>query len=743
MTEERQPPAGKHPRVDVIVPVYRGLEDTRCCIESVLASECQTPFELVVINDASPEPEVSRWLRQAAARHGFTLIENEENLGFVATVNRGMEQHPERDVVLLNSDAEVANDWLDRLRAAALREPRTASATPFSNNATICSYPRFPEGGALVPGWPVAELDRLFAQTNAGRQVDIPTAVGFCMYICRAALDAVGSFDVERFGKGYGEENEFCMRAAQAGWRHVLAGDCFVRHAGGVSFGESASDRQKVAGDVLRTMYPEYDAIVARFVRNDPPRRLRLAVDLARLASTCVPVVLHVSHALGGGTARHVQDLGVAVDGAVRSLALEPARDGEGRIRLFRPDPGEGLDISFAPGRDHDLLVETLVAVGVDRVHFHHVLGLPEAIRDLPARLGVPYDVTLHDFYFYCPQKHLQDREYRYCGEPDVSGCRECLARRPAPGNLPIEEWRARSATFLEGAERVLAPSGAVLDRMQVHFPRANIRLAPHPEPGRHASLAVVPPPLAEDESLRVVVLGALGEIKGADVLEEVARKATLDKAPVNFTLIGFGYRPLRTAPRSNLVVTGPYEEASLPGWLDRVRPHLVWFPAQVPETYSFTLSACIEAGLPVVVTNLGALPERIAGREWSWVVDWRQSVDDWLTFFTRVRLENFRARRPPRLTSGASRAPDFDYHDDYPPATRQAHRNVLSSVEWHALVDRLMRAQRHRRGVLKTVRRWMFALALRLHKLPSARRIFHALPESGKDRLRGWLMRK
>jgi len=728
--------------VDVIVPVYRGLDDTRCCIESVLASRCRTPFELMAINDASPEPEVTQWLREAADRHGFTLIENEENLGFVATVNRGMEQHPERDVVLLNSDAEVANDWLDRLHAASRRRPRTASVTPFSNNATICSYPRFPEGGPLPNGWSVAALDDVFAETNPGEQVEIPTAVGFCMYIRRDALDAVGLFDVERFGKGYGEENEFCMRAAQAGWKHVLAGDCFVRHAGGVSFGESASGRQEVAGQVLREMYPAYDGLVARFVRDDPARRLRLAVDLARLARTDVPLVLHVSHALGGGTARHVRDLGEAVDGAVRSLALEPARDGEGRIRLFRPDPSEGLDISFAPGKDYDLLVETLRTAGVDRVHFHHVVGLPEAVRDLPARLGSPYDVTLHDFYFFCPQKHLQDKDHRYCGEPDVAGCRACLQQRPAPGNLSIEDWRARSSRFLEAAERVLAPSDAVLDRMVRHFPRANLRLAPHPEPERGEPPEVRARPLAADEPLRVVVLGALGEIKGADVLEEVATKATGEGAPLSFTLIGFGYRPLRTVPRSNLVVTGPYEEASLPGWLDRVRPHLVWFPAQVPETFSYTLSATIDAGLPVAVTDLGALPERVSGRQWSWVLPWDYKASDWLAFFARVREEHFIPSQPPAVSTVSGRQPDFDYHDDYAPSARQFRQGAPQVSEFVVLADRLMRAERHRGGLWRTTRRALFTLALRLHQQSWPRAVFHSLPDWAKARLRRWLMR-
>ena len=215
--------------VDIIVPVYRGLQDTRRCIESVLASGCKTAWRLIVINDVSPEPELAEWLRaKAASEPRITLLENEQNLGFVGTVNRGMALSDAHDVLLLNSDAEVAGDWLDRIRAAAYGDQRVATVTPFSNNATICSYPQFCKDNELPAGYDTARLDALFARANAGQAVDVPTGVGFCMYIRRAALQAVGLFDEEHFGKGYGEENDFCIRAAQAGWRNLHALDTFV-----------------------------------------------------------------------------------------------------------------------------------------------------------------------------------------------------------------------------------------------------------------------------------------------------------------------------------------------------------------------------------------------------------------------------------------------------------------------------------------------------------------------------------
>ena len=109
----------------------------------------------------------------------ITLLENPVNTGFVNTVNRGMVLHPERDVVLLNSDTEVNGDWLDRLRRYAGSDPMIGTVTPFSNNATICSYPRFPPDNPLPPEWPLAALDDVFAEVNQGLAIEMPTAWDF------------------------------------------------------------------------------------------------------------------------------------------------------------------------------------------------------------------------------------------------------------------------------------------------------------------------------------------------------------------------------------------------------------------------------------------------------------------------------------------------------------------------------------------------------------------------------------
>lgn len=104
------------------------------------------------------------------------------------------------------------------------------------------------------------------------------------MWISRDCLATTGLFDEVAFGKGYGEEVDFCMRASRAGFRHWLCGDAFVYHAGEVSFGTSGVDRRVEAQRIVDERYPEFQPAVRAFVTRDPPKLLRENVR-ARLAA--------------------------------------------------------------------------------------------------------------------------------------------------------------------------------------------------------------------------------------------------------------------------------------------------------------------------------------------------------------------------------------------------------------------------------------------------------------------------
>lgn len=271
----------------VVIPAFNAPQELDGCLESVAAS---TPAgtEVVVIDDASTDPATREVLadRRRRAHGGWRFLANLRNLGFVATANRGMRETA-GDMVLLNADTEVTQGWLEGLARCLASDDAIATATPWTNNGEIASMPRFCEANpppadraALESAWKQA-----LAQAGPARYPDIPTAVGFCMAISRRALDRIGLFDEDLFGRGYGEENDLCMRAQAVGMRNVLCDDVYVVHLGGRSFGPLGLKPGEDSMQRLLSRHPDYLSQVQAFIAADPlaPRRQAIVDALERL----------------------------------------------------------------------------------------------------------------------------------------------------------------------------------------------------------------------------------------------------------------------------------------------------------------------------------------------------------------------------------------------------------------------------------------------------------------------------
>ena len=603
--------------VDVIVPVYKGRTETLQCLFSVLSASCNTSFSLIVINDASPDKLLVSDLQRLAGKGLFTFLENSQNKGFVHTANRGVELHQDRDVVLLNADTEVFAGWLDRLQRAANRHPRTGTVTPLSNNATICSYPRFLQDNPFPLECDFAELDSLTAVVNAGMEVEAPTGVGFCMYIKRALLVDVGTFDEHEFGRGYGEENDFCQRAIGKGWRNIIAADVFVLHWGRTSFKGETSKRVQAALKTLDRLHPRYQRDVATFITHDPLLKARQRLDWERLIRLRREKnILVVCHNRGGGAERHVQE-------DIRRLS----REGYG-VYLMRPMPGEPSHAVFShftatqlPNLPACALSDSVAmgrmfkGLGITEIHTHSLVDfVPEAPDHLCAlveAMGIRWEVNLHDYKVICPSINLADSSGLYCGEPSDAVCNKCLREMGSDFRVTdIRSWRAMHRRVLQAADQVLVPDQDVALRLERYFPAVTFDVSPHEDldlPRNPIRL----PEVVLSENLRVLVIGAIGKIKGFEVLLSCAKNARQRKLPLEFILMGYSMND-RLLQEAGVKLTGRYLEENAQNTLTNLSPHVVWLPSVWPETYSYTLSIALLADLPVMAFDIGAIARRI-----------------------------------------------------------------------------------------------------------------------------------
>jgi GT2 family glycosyltransferase/glycosyltransferase involved in cell wall biosynthesis len=604
--------------VDVIVPVWGALKSLRRCVDSVLGARVAAAYELILVDDGNTDAQVKQYLAEAARLPNVTVVTQPARQGHAAAVNRAFSLHRERDVVILHSDAEVANDWLDRLvRHAATREIGLIGC--FTNTVGTATYPLPRAANPLPDGHTVATLDALFARANAGRSIALPALSGPCLYLRRECLSAVGAFDGAPLGSDYGVEIDFCLRAGHMGFTHLLAGDVFVAHQGHASFGSAeATSFDERAQAALVKLYPAFVAEQKELDRREPARALARRVDLLRLSESGKRLLVFVSHPWGGGIRRYMNDLATLTEGRCEVLVLEPAVGDT--VKLSWPRPGESFALYFTLPAELPMLAATLRTLGVERLHFHHVHLQPRAILELPELTGVPYDYTLHDYHPICPQYHLVTETGQYCGEPDASGCAACLARRPAQWGLDIETWRGAFGRMLRGADRRIAPSQDVAARMRRYFPELAIEVWPHPE-------GVTP---AAPRVARVAILGNLSPEKGLHVVAACARDAKERDLPLTFRVLGSTTEPIPQAPDAPLTIYGQYVDSELPRLIAEEKPDVLLFAAQVPETYAYTLSVALQSGVPIVASALGAFPERLVGAPRSTTVEWNALPERW-----------------------------------------------------------------------------------------------------------------
>lgn len=276
--------------VDIIIPVYRDHQLVKACIDSVLASlpANRVAAELIVIDDASPEPALSTWLAQLAREGRITLLRNRYNLGFIETVNRGLSYHADRDALLLNADTVVHGDWLDRLHAALYRADDIASVSPWSNNGEITNFPRVADAAPAPTFSESAQIDAMAARLHADgvvEDVELPACCGFAMLMRRSVLNRIGHLDGGALVRGYGEEVDWCLRARAAGYRHVAATGVFVAHTGTVSFRFEKRLRVKQNREVIADRYPAYYPEYRAFLRRDPLAGARRALQSECMAT--------------------------------------------------------------------------------------------------------------------------------------------------------------------------------------------------------------------------------------------------------------------------------------------------------------------------------------------------------------------------------------------------------------------------------------------------------------------------
>ncbi|MFD1794883.1 glycosyltransferase [Paracoccus aurantiacus] len=602
-------------RITIVVPVYNGFDLLPKVLARVI-KHTDLPFHLLLVEDRSSDDRVRPWLRSwhegltPEMRGQVTLIENDENLGFIRSVNRAFaEAIPAgAHVVLLNADAFVPEGWASKLMRPMLEESRVATVTPMSNDAEIFNAPVICERVDLQPGQVDLINSRIATLPGTGERVDVPTGVGFCMAMNIDYLRALPELDTV-FGKGYGEEVDWCQRAALRGGRNLGFGGLFVEHRGGVSFGSEEKQRlMRSNGMMISRRYPRFDADVQDFIGTDPLLTSRLAMGIALAASAPgADVLIYLVHSMGGG-AEHYVERRAADDVADGNVAIMLRVGGMSRWQIELVTPG---GVTLGQTNDTDL-IERLLSIPAQKTVVYSCgvgdrspLEIPDVLGRIADGPNDRVEVLFHDFFPLSPSYTLLDSDGIFRGVPSAQENTDPAHewRATSAGTVTLSDWREGWGRLMARADVLRVFSQDSRERVEAAYPEQSSKIEITPHKLLHDVPAVTRP--ANSANAPVIgVLGNIGHQKGAAVLRDMSSLLSRH-GQAKLVVVGNvdpSY-PLAQPAR----IHGNYQVADIPGLVARYGIDRWLIPSIWPETFSYATHEALATGLPVWSFDLGA----------------------------------------------------------------------------------------------------------------------------------------
>lgn len=603
--------------VDIVVPVFNGLELLKSLVINL--SNTKIAHSVYFIDDCSTDDAVPAFLNELCEKDPrYQLVRAKENGGFVKSVNLGLSLTT-GDVVLLNTDVQLPPLWLERLVAPLLLDDKVASATPFTNSGTICSFPRFLENNSLAFGLDVVEIDSIFSHFQPIYN-EVPTGVGFCMACSRNALDAVGFLDSDTYGRGFGEENDWCQSAIKAGFKNVMVENLFVFHNHGATF--QSDEKKALIEDHLKKLnqrFPNYNVDVARYCEVNPLKELRsFAYAQAFLKNILGSKTVYLTHDLGGGASSYLKRR-IAADLAANKCAVTIEYSVFERIFHVAIQSGD-KQIQFVSSTLSDAL--DVVCSSADKIVVNELASYPhlgralEVITERVESYRCVLEVLIHDYLMICPSINLINSSKRYCGLPGIfCDCSKCYRNEKFYDVYEdsIVAYRAKWRRLLLDAEEVVVFSESSRRYLESAFGDiGNVVLRPHEVP---SLISNKPAKKAPGDPIVIGLIGRLTEHKGSLIIKELLNEIESRDLNVSISLIGKTDDDF-DIKSDHFIEFGEYRLEELPKLAVESGADIFFFPSVWPETFSYVCSEIISMGYPLATFDLGAQQEKASGYE-------------------------------------------------------------------------------------------------------------------------------
>lgn len=593
--------------VDIIIPVYNGYEYLPGLFNGI-KENTDIKYRLIVINDYSSDTRVKKFLeniRKKDFENNMLLLNNENNVGFVKTVNKGLKL-TKNHVILLNTDVILPKNWASRLLFPILKDKKVASVTPFSNAATIFSLPKIGEDNPFAGD--MENINRALEKIIPPYDIlHFPTAVGFCMAINKTALDKIGFLD-EIFEEGYGEENDWCQRAIKKGFSHTVAANLFVWHKHGGYF-NSAKKKKLISKHlkIIKKRYPKYDTDIQTAVNDVNYLLVHFVAEILYFNAAAANTEVWFDHSWKGGTETYTFDCFEKLKKT--TLCLRVQDEGNGFVLTYYCQNFNNRFV-FKQLEDLLLLLQKLNIAKIvinNLASYKNPLVMLKQASFLKQKTKAVVSFRTHDLQCICPNICMINNNKKYCAVKDLKGCKKCFAEFNGTCAIPvadIDNYQFEYKRFFETvADEIQVFSHSTQNIIERHFPQVKGKITYIPHAVKPLRAVTIP----KHQQINIAVLGAIGINKGAEIIEDADN--LIKKYPsVTITIIG----EIACKHLKNIRIYGKYERDKLPQIMEKLQIDMVLIPSIWPETFSYTTSEAMDMELPLACFNLGAQAEKV-----------------------------------------------------------------------------------------------------------------------------------
>lgn len=602
--------------IDVIIPIYNGLDYLKKLLVDIRKTKIKS--HIILVDDKSPDENVLPLLKEYAEKYdNVELLCNEENLGFVKTVNKGLSVS-NNHAVLVNTDVELPEGWLERLMYPIVKFKNIASTTPFANSATIFSFPNFAENNPIYRNMSVENIDAYFKEYKP-RYTVVPTGMGFLMGMNRDAINEIGVLDEESFGKGFGEENDWCQRAAKKHYFNIHVENLFAYHKHGGSF--VSEEKQRLLDENLKKLgekHPNYFADVARFCEKNPLDEFRKIIKLRiDCEAKGVKSIVVFNHDLGGGADSYLkQRINEWTNN--NDIVFEvkyKVFDGDYEVTIYNGEVTSKRFISLEDSLSYINYFKIDEIIINELVTFPRLFDVLNTVKDLAKEKNIKLTMLMHDYFAISPTINLiSTKNYNYSFNGKEFDCDKYYhadgydQQYDCPS---IAEWRSRWQEFLLDCDEVRAFSGDTMGILKDIYPGLkNVTLVPH----KVEYMLPVRRKRKLTNTMNIGLLGVLSRHKGKDIVSTLIQTAEHQNENLRFVLVGMDdpSDPNPIEESEYFRKTGRYNVEDLPKIVLENDIDMFLIPSIWPETFSYTTEEIMKMELPVSCFDFGAPAERV-----------------------------------------------------------------------------------------------------------------------------------